>query len=95
MHIYVTQRFVSKVRRHICIIVTLLISYVCVQIDYQLLVHQLLLIIHMCFICVQVLYVSLVITSVISYMYIEYATLLRKRKACCKKNMSHDNGFSN
>jgi len=47
--------------RHIC--VTLLIIYICVQVNYQLFVHyfvidypyyQLLLITHMCFICIQV-----------------------------------------
>jgi len=37
-HICVTQRFVSRARRHIC--VTLSITYICVQIDYQLFVHR-------------------------------------------------------
>jgi len=36
-HICVTQRLVSRVRRHIC--VTLLITHTCVQVDYQLLLN--------------------------------------------------------
>jgi len=59
----VTQRFVLTARRHIG--VTLLITHMCVQVDYQLSViidysyYQLLLSIavdcpYMCFICVQV-----------------------------------------
>jgi len=43
-HICVTQ--CSFQERHICM--TLLITHICVQVDYQLFVHQLLLITHIC-----------------------------------------------
>jgi len=55
-HICVTLRFVSLARRHIC--VTLLIIHICVQVDYQLFIYQLLIIhiINWCWLFIYVFY---------------------------------------
>jgi len=49
------------------------------QVDYQLFVHQLLLITHIC----------------VLYVQVNISDILRKRKACCKKNIDHSKDFPN
>jgi len=74
-HICVTQWFVSRVRRHIY--VTLLITYICVQIDYQLFVHHLLIIHIISWLSIYILYIYIHI-CIYKYIYIYTHTYIYK-----------------